>query len=473
MKTKIFLFSSLAIVAAIVAVVSCSKTADNAATGRGDLKSVAACSCSASATSDSTISGVISSNRTLSSTKTYYLSGLVFVTSGATLTIQAGTVIKGLAGSGVTGGTPGGGLIITRGCKINAQGTSTCPIVFTSSQTTPASGDWSGIILLGNAPTNNGTTTVIEGLGTYAPSGVDVAYGGSVAADNSGTLRFVRIEYAGYAFSANNEINGLTFGGVGSGTTIDYVEVYKANDDAFEWFGGTVNASHLLAVDALDDMFDTDNGYVGTISYALGMSDLSRADQSQSNGLESDNNSTGSTATPITHPTYNYLTIIGVTSQTDASITTGSPSGAGKYGRAAHLRRNAEFTIQNAIFMGFNYGISLDTQYGTTLAKFTAGTSTITNTYVQAFVTPLATESNGVAASQTGFTGTFTASVDTSFTESNPNTSIALAAPFTRTSSCAANFIPGATSLADIDAGAFPQGTDWTVVDGCCNWARY
>jgi len=491
-KRRILLSAMVVALATAGGMVACKKTAKDIPSGHETLKKgvTSECTCSITATADSTLSGTISGDLYLSNTTTYKLSGLVFVTSGATLTIQEGTHILGLAG---TESVPGGGLVITRGSKINAVGTSNCPIVFTSYRynDNPQPGDWSGVVLLGNGPTNNYPAN-IEGINPSLYPGIDVQYGSAspIAEDNSGILKFVRIEYGGYVLSPNNEINGLTLGGVGHGTTIDYVEVFAANDDSFEFFGGNVDASHIISVNGFDDMFDTDNGYSGTISYALGMSDPTRPDQSQSNGLESDNNASGSSALPNTHARYNYITIIGVPDGITASTTNGGPSGVGKFGRAAHLRRNAEFEISNGIFCGFNYGLSMDGALGFTQQKYFDSIppkSTIQNTYVQAFGTavtpavgPYSLESNGTAATGAGFTNS-TAFYDAATAlgnvgETNSDATIYLEDPFTRPSACdgASNFF--AKSFTDADAngaGAFPGRVDWTIVDGSANWTRY
>ncbi len=231
----------------------------------------------------------------LTAGQNWQLSGLVYVDTLDVLYIDSAVVIKGIKST--TAGVPGGGLVITRGAKIEAKGTPCKPIIFTSNQSSPVSGDWSGIIILGRATSNNGTDTQIEGIPSNPPA--SARYGGNVDNDNSGTLQYVRIEYAGFELSTDNEINALTFGAVGSGTTVDHVEAFKSNDDSFEWFGGTVSANHLVSVDALDDMFDTDNGFRGTINHALGLADTTRADKSDSNGFESDNNAGGSNATPV------------------------------------------------------------------------------------------------------------------------------------------------------------------------------
>lgn len=420
---------------------------------------------------DSTITGVITGNITLKSCKIYKLDGLVYVTNNATVTVEAGTVIKGIKGIPAVPpnpGTPGGGLIVTRGSKLVAIGTSTDPIIFTSNEAAPASGDWGGVVLLGKAPTNHLDSVKVEGIGGVPPA--NAYYGGptnNIPGDNSGSLKYVRIEYAGYELSTDNELNGLTLAGVGNGTLLDYIEVYKSKDDAFEFFGGTVNASHLVSIDALDDMFDTDNGYTGTISYAIGVSDPNRADKSQSNGFESDNNATGLTWTPNTHPTYNNVTIIGQPTAAAASITTGLPSGTGKYGRAAHLRRNAEFVINNSIFLGFNYGISQDTalpvvQPPHTLSKYLAGISTLTTNYVHAYTYAYSKEANN-----TFFPITPLGTTNKAYVNADPNLGIQLTNPFLTPRSFS-NYVPKTLSPAKA-AGAFPTGNTtwangWTVL---------
>jgi hypothetical protein len=196
-------------------------------------------------------------------------------------------------------------------------------------------------------------------------------------------------------------------------------------------------------------MFDTDNGYRGTITYALGLADTTRADKSTSNGFESDNNSTGTSATPLTNPTYNNITIVGLQNAARASVVNGAPSGTGKYGRSAHLRRNARFTITNSLFLGYNYGLSQDLQLGST-------SGTLTNNFVHAFTRPYTTEINGAS-----FTPITPAAGNDSSKAVNPNANIALVSPFSR--SAIGNFVPSAVaSAANKLRGAFPTGnTTW------------
>ncbi|TXK44636.1 T9SS C-terminal target domain-containing protein [Pontibacter qinzhouensis] len=308
------------------------------------------------------VSGSASANFTMRAGTKYLLRGFVYIQEGATLTIEPGTVIMGES-------TSRGTLIVERGGKIMADGTVDKPIVFTSNQPVNrrAAGDWGGIIILGKAPVNLGSSAVIEG-------GVQREYGGTDPNDNSGVLRYVRIEFPGIAFQPNNEINGLTLGGVGAGTTIDYVQVSHCGDDAFEWFGGTVNAKHLIAYKTVDDMFDTDNGFSGKLQFLVGISDPAVADVSASNGFESDNDSNGTSATPITAPTYSNVSLFGPLAP-GATATVNS-----NYGRGLHLRRNNQTKLHNSLVAGWPVGLLLDG--APTETNATAGTFKIQNTVI-------------------------------------------------------------------------------------------
>jgi Secretion system C-terminal sorting domain len=298
----------------------------------------------------------ITANTTWSSNNVYYLKTQIYVKNNATLTIQAGTII--IADKSAVGA----GLFVTKGAKLNAIGTAVNPIVFTSDQ--PAGsrnkGDWGGIILLGKASYNiNNGINNIEGI----TASTDTEFGGGATpddADNSGTLKYVRIEYAGYVFAANQEINGLTLGAVGSGTTIDYVQVSFANDDSFEWFGGSVNCAHLVAYRGLDDDFDTDNGFSGKVQFCLGIRDPQISDApaiSTSNGFESDNNATSTSVAPYTSCVFSNVTIIGPHFR--QTLPFGGTLAPG-FGRAAHIRRNSKQKIYNTIFMDYNNGLNVD-----------------------------------------------------------------------------------------------------------------
>lgn len=312
-----------------------------------------------------TISGDITSDLTLTNNRTYKLVGFVRVQPPATLTIQPGTLI---VGDNVSQGT----LIIKPGAKINANGTKEAPIVFTSefalagSPSAPTYGDWGGIIMLGNAKINvPGGTAAIEGPGD--------TYGGTNDDDNSGVMRYVRIEYCGIPFSLNNEINGLTLGGVGRGTTIEHIQVSYSGDDSYEWFGGNVNAKYLVAYRGWDDDFDTDFGFTGKLQYLVSFRDPAIADQSSSNGFESDNDGSGSLNEPITSPTWWNVTVIGPLE------TTGTPINS-LYRRGMHLRRSSRNKISNTIVMGWPTGIRLDG--GNTIQAAMDGNMWINNSIV-------------------------------------------------------------------------------------------
>lgn len=310
-------------------------------------------------TAENTIlEGRITANRTLHAQYTYKLRGLVYVTSGAILSIEPGTKIVGEEGST-------GGLIITRSSKIIADGTPDKPIVFTSEASTPQRGDWAGLVILGNAPTNasfNGVQGIgaIEGginnsdnLGLYGTPSTQ----GQNPADNSGILRYVRVEYAGYAFLPDNEINGITFGGVGSGTIVDHVQVSYANDDSFEWFGGTVNCSHLISFRTLDDDFDTDNGFSGKVQFGIALRDSSIADVSKSESFESDNDANGSALLPQTAAVFSNMTVLG-------PKATLANTGNSLFVWGAQIRRNSTISIFNSLIMGWPNGLYIDATKG-------------------------------------------------------------------------------------------------------------
>ena len=324
------------------------------------------------ATENTILEGKISKDRTLKATSVYTVKGIVYVTGGATLTIPPGTVVRGETSSK-------GALVITRGSKIIADGTKDKPIIFTSDATTPKRGDWGGVVICGNAPTNssfNGQQGIgqVEG-GVNNGEGLGL-YGGTTANDNSGILRYVRIEYAGYAYLPDNELNGLTLAGVGSGTTVDYVEIFKANDDAIECFGGTVNLRHTLFISTLDDDFDTDNGYSGTIQFGIVLRDSSIADISKSEGWESDNDANGSTLLPQTAAVYSNITSIG-------PRATASNAGNSLYLCGAQIRRNSSISIFNSIIMGWPTGLLIDASKGTpTDNNIKANTLYVQNTII-------------------------------------------------------------------------------------------
>jgi hypothetical protein len=309
------------------------------------------------------VSDSIILNTTWTSSKTYLVQGPLYVK--ANLTIQPGTVVlfdKTAAGSA---------LIVTNKGRLFADGQENSPIIF-ASNAIPGQrsiGDWGGIVLLGeaknNLPANTASGTpagigYIEGL----PTSKNTQYGGNNDEDTSGVLRYIRIEFAGYAYQPDKEINGITFGSVGRGTLVDYVQVSFANDDAFEWFGGTINCKHLVSYRNLDDDMDCDFGYRGKVQFALIVRDPFIADQSSgstSEGFECDNDGSGSNNGPKTAATFSNVTAIGPL-RGDLQATVDP-----KFRRALRLRRNSEMKIFNSVFIDFKDGIHID------------GTSTETN----------------------------------------------------------------------------------------------
>jgi hypothetical protein len=295
----------------------------------------------------------ITTNTTWTAANRYLLKGFVYVRSGATLTIEAGTVILGDKDSKGT-------LIIEPGAKIMAVGTAARPIVFTSNQAKGSRnyGDWGGLIIAGNAPTNsvvNGVRPTIEGGPTtqYGSAYVNPANPTAVA-DNSGMLQYVRIEFGGVALSPNNEVNGLTLAGVGNGTTIDHIQVSYSGDDSFEWFGGTVNAKYLVSLRCFDDDFDTDNGYSGNVQYGISLRDPLQADQSGSKAFESDNDASATANLPQTSAVFSNMTLVG------PILNPTAPSYSPQYTAGAHIRRNSAQSIMNSVFMGFPTNLLYD-----------------------------------------------------------------------------------------------------------------
>lgn len=292
-----------------------------------------------------TLTGNITTTYTLNSNKIYLLLGECRVKTGGNLVIPAGTKIFGEK-------TSKGSVIVERGGKINAVGTPTNPVIFTSAfpPGNRNAGDWGGIVILGKARINTNTgvdTAQIEGFAT------PIYYGGQDDNDNSGVLQYVRIEYAGVALAPNNEINGLTMGGVGKGTTIDHIMVSYCGDDSFEWFGGNVNAKYLVSYNAIDDEFDTDNGFRGRVQFCLSIKNPLIADISGSNGFESDNNGAPNYNPPRTQPIFSNVTFIGV-KQFDTSTV--DPN----HKRGMHQRRNSLMNVYNTIFMGYPTGCLFD-----------------------------------------------------------------------------------------------------------------
>ena len=357
-----------------------------------------------------TLTGNITKDTTLYAKDVNYLSGKVYVTKGVTLTIEAGAKVMGKTGSNVAA------LIIARGAKIVAKGTAEKPIVFTSGSANPASGDWGGIVICGTASTNQslpwkGVTvaglTQVEGgindteVGYGLAGSGDAVYPTKNDADNSGFLQYVRIEYAGYAFLPDNELNSLTLACVGSGTTIDHIQVTYAKDDAYEWFGGTVNCKYLIAYKTQDDDFDTDHGYSGNVQFGIILRDSVIADISQSEAFESDNTGKGDNFLPRTSAVFSNITAIGPRA-TLANV------GNSLYRAGAHIRRNTGISIMNSIITGWPIGLNFDVALGNVDKNINDSTIRIKNT-------TLAGNTSNITLSGTSTVGTTAATLLTWF----------------------------------------------------------
>ncbi|THU41418.1 T9SS C-terminal target domain-containing protein [Niastella caeni] len=326
------------------------------------------------APTNTTLQGTLTENKTLTADKKWTLKGYVYVANGVTLTIEPGTVIVGDTAVKAA-------LCVERGGKLMAEGTAAKPIVFTSGKAagSRAPGDWGGVVLLGKAKTNRSATPVIEG-------GLDRPYGGTDDADNSGSLKYVRIEFAGIAAFAGSEINGLTLGGVGSGTTLENIQVSYGNDDGYEFFGGTVSGKRMITYACSDDDFDFDFGYTGKIQFGVVIKDPNTVDNGDdNNGIECDNDGSGTTATPYTKPNLSNFTFVGPNS---ASTNTRH-----KYGN--RFRRATQFSLRNSIIMGYNAG-GFVMESDATAQAYVAGTAVFKNNLVHAVANPYFTTSTGV-----------------------------------------------------------------------------
>ena len=312
---------------------------------------------------DKTITGNITITTTLTSDKEWTLKGYVYVKEGATLIIQPGTIIKSdIAEKGA--------LCIERGAKIIAEGTATNPIVFTSGKVAgeKSPGDWGGIVILGKAKTNRSSEPTIEG-------GIGRPFGGNDDGDNSGILKYVRIEYAGVAALPNSEINALTLGGVGSGTVIENIQTIYANDDAFEFFGGTVSPKNLYAFATADDDFDFDFGYTGTVTNGIAKRDPLFVDNGDAgNGVECDNDGVGSLAQPFTHPKLIGMILVGPNNATALA----------NHNLGLRFRRATQFTVKNSVIYGWMKG-GLSLESNETAQAVKDGVSIFENNSVGAF----------------------------------------------------------------------------------------
>ena len=282
------------------------------------------------------LSGVYTENLTLDSEIDYVITGPVLMATGTTLTIPAGMTIKAEP-VGVNAY-----IAIQQGAQINASGTATNPIVLTSNAGSPSSGDWGGLVMCGRAPINS-TADGSEDTATSEVGGL--SYGGNTPTDNSGNLQYVRIEYAGGAVDGNAELNGLSVYGVGTGTTIDYVQVYEGSDDGFEFFGGTVNASHLVVVNAEDDSIDWTEGFIGTLTDVYVQHGTSHDKAFECDGYNTDFSNEGGY---FSAPNVTNITVVGAD---DAS-------------EAIRLRAGTQGIFTNVVLNDFDEGYDLDGDTG-------------------------------------------------------------------------------------------------------------
>jgi len=289
--------------------------------------------------------GNITTDVTLDAANIYKLTGMVYVKDGGKLRIPAGTRIEGMGGTSSA-------IIVEQGGQIFVNGTATNPVVMTSGLANPSRGDWGGLVICGRATCNSG--------GGMSEVG-DVPYGGNIDNDNSGTIRYLRIEWSGAAFNSEKEYNGFSLFGVGSGTTIEYVQIHENADDGIEFYGGTVSASYIVVTNAEDDMFDWTEGWVPATpcNYWYGKNAAGFGNR----GIEADNWETNNTATPFANPTINNITLIGSGDQ-------------GPEPQGMELRRGTKGTLNNVVLKDWKIGIRVS---GTDSQGFLGGDLKVTN----------------------------------------------------------------------------------------------
>ncbi len=315
------------------------------------------------------VTGQITSNTTWTANNTYLLKGYVFVANNSTLTIEAGTVIKGEQSSGAGAAA----LVVTRGAKLNAIGTASNPIIFTSvlddlqgSLTVADTGLWGGVVILGKARINSRSDGAapaspaedqIEGFSVSSDQIGLVTFGGTDDADSSGTIQYVSVRHGGAVLGTANEINGFSMGGVGSGTTMDHLEVFANKDDGYEFFGGTVNPRYLVAAFGNDDCFDFDQGFRGTLQFLFSIqTDIT--DDRGDKALEWDGATSPLSATPKGDVTVANYTAIGIG---NAKQPGGS---AGRANTAVNIRDNVTAKLYNSIFVNFAKGLLIESDVG-------------------------------------------------------------------------------------------------------------
>jgi len=282
------------------------------------------------------LSGVYTENLTLDPEINYVITGPVLMASGTTLSIPAGMTVKAEP-VGVNAY-----IAIQQGAQINAAGTDSDPIILTSNAGSPSAGDWGGLVMCGKAPINS-TADGSEDTATSEVGGL--SYGGNTPADNSGNIQYLRIEYAGGAIDGNAELNGLSLYGVGNGTTIDYIEVYEGSDDGIEFFGGTVNASHIVIVNAEDDSMDWTEGYTGTLTDVYVQHGVAHDKAFECDGYNTDFSNEGGY---FSAPNVTNVTVVG----------------ANDAGEAIRLRAGTQGIFTNVVLNDFDEGFDLDGDTG-------------------------------------------------------------------------------------------------------------
>ncbi len=414
-----------------------------------------------------TLTGTLAT-QTLEAGQPYLIKGQTFIPTGVTLTIPAGTVIKGDKATKAV-------LVVQPGGKLIANGTANSPVVFTSAQAVGERdrGDWGGIVMLGDAWVNQTALPAIEGI-TPSQNYGNITSPATNEAQNAGTLQFVRIEYAGIELTPNNETNSLTMGGVGSGTVIDHVQVSFGGDDGFEWFGGSVNAKYLVSHSTWDDDFDTDFGYAGNVQFALAVRNPFFADQSGSNSFESDNqanaNDTPQGSAGYTRAVFSNVTVLGPRETNSRTISA-------NYANLMHIRRRSSLSIFNSFFSGFRLGLRLDDD--ATWANLSGGGSKL------AYNVLSVTGTAGTGTSATASDGLFITGIK--FSAANDGTidaglasggnAVPIANYWTANYNTSFNNVTATTTMSDIglnpelywagkNSGNYPSNPDFKLIAG-------
>lgn len=309
---------------------------------------------------------------TLKADRSFTIDKALRVKSGGTLKIEAGVTVTASEDASSTAMF----IVIEQGGKIDAQGTDAKPIVLTAEAGEP--GSWGGIMICGKAPINLGTSASAE-IG-------DAIYGGTVANDNSGTLKYVRVEYSGSEINDEAEHNGITLYGVGSGTTIDHIEAYKGADDGIEIFGGTVNLSYVVSFGSQDDQFDWSQGWVGTVEN-LHLQQVNDAEYRQDKGIEADNYDDNNTATPISNPTVKNLTIMGY-----STVLNGDDEKVD----GIRIREGSKGDLDNVVITGYS-GDGVDARGYNTLSSLADGSLIFSNLFTEGTAKPFSVSLDGDA----------------------------------------------------------------------------